>query len=100
MGCECDHGYQGADCSERQCKFGIDPVYSDDSATVRFPTWDFGVFTTYNGVSDFTNGVGGSFGIGHWAIRFHDNFGENELTASIKAGAACSEVFCFKQNKT
>jgi hypothetical protein len=95
MGCECDAGYQGADCSERQCKFGIDPLYLDDSATVKFPTWDFGVFTTGTGLADFTNGengLGGSYGTGHWAIRFYDNFGEDWLTAPIKAGATCSEV--------
>jgi hypothetical protein len=95
MGCECDAGYIAADCSERQCKFGIDPMYLDDVATVKFPTWDIGVFTTANTVSDFSSGeqgLGGGFGSGRWTIRFYDNFGEDWLTAPLQAGASCSEV--------
>jgi EGF-like domain len=33
MGCQCDKGYAGPDCSERHCKVGVDPLYFDDTAT-------------------------------------------------------------------
>merc|ERR1719498_700332 len=33
MGCKCDPGYSGADCSGRMCKYGIDPLYVDDYVT-------------------------------------------------------------------
>jgi hypothetical protein len=95
MGCECDSGYTGADCSERVCKYGIDPLYLDDSATIKFPTWDFGTFTTdttTNGISDFGNSNNDDAGTGHWAIRYYDNHGEDWLTAPIAAGATCSAV--------
>merc|ERR1711871_1658395 len=35
MGCSCDPGYGGADCSSRMCKYGIDPLYIDDESTAR-----------------------------------------------------------------
>ena len=31
MGCSCDAGYAAADCSERSCKYGVDPLYVDDT---------------------------------------------------------------------
>lgn len=37
MGCECDKGYFGADCSLRSCKVGVDPLYLDDAATQKVP---------------------------------------------------------------
>ena len=38
MGCECDKGYFGADCSLRSCKVGVDPLYLDDAATQKVCT--------------------------------------------------------------
>jgi len=99
MGCECDSGYYGADCSQRQCKYGIDPLYLDDTATVKFASWDFATLST-NPTSlatpqvTFTDGEFGKIkiGTGKWAIRYFDNFGEDWLTEPILAGASCSEV--------
>jgi len=48
MGCVCDAGYFGPDCSERKCKFGFDPLYLDSSITsqtVRFSNWTFAFYT-------------------------------------------------------
>ena len=28
-GCKCDPGYMGADCSQRYCPSGFDPLYLD-----------------------------------------------------------------------
>jgi len=90
MGCECDKGYTGADCSERQCKYGVDPLYLDDVSTVKFSTFDFAVLTTSTTL-DFTDGQSEK-GTGYWAIRFYDNVGEDWVTAPIRAGALCERV--------
>ena len=99
MGCECDAGYYGSDCSQRQCKYGIDPLYLDDTATVKFASWDFATLSTNptalaSPQVTFTDGEIGKITIstGKWAIRYFDNFGEDWLTAPILAGASCSEV--------
>lgn len=90
MGCDCDFGYYGPDCSLRECKHGIDPLYLDDAATVRFSTWDFAVLA--NGASAvFTDGQTEP-GTGQWAIRYFDSHGEDWLTGPIDAGASCAAV--------
>ena len=33
MGCECDQGYGGYDCSQRTCPYGRDPTLSGSAAT-------------------------------------------------------------------
>jgi len=48
MGCECDKGFFGPDCSLRECKSGIDPLYLDDAATTKFSTFYFAVLSTAN----------------------------------------------------
>merc|ERR1719261_956461 len=76
MGCSCDPGYYGADCSFRYCKMGIDPLYVDDASTARVETTDF----TLTGV--------GSHALdskieGTYAIKFYDVFGEDYKTDPI-----------------
>jgi hypothetical protein len=88
MGCDCDNGYYGPDCSLRECKSGVDPLYLDDAATVRFSTWDFAVLTDGD---SFTDGEV-EIGTGHWAIRFFDSHGEDWLTGPIEAEASCDDV--------
>jgi len=90
MGCECDDGYDGADCSLRTCKHGIDPLYLDDSATIKYSIFDFATLTTA-ATPDFTDGTPLA-GTGTWAIRFYDIHGEDWLTQPIDAGATCDEV--------
>jgi len=90
MGCECDAGYSGPDCSERNCKYGVDPLYLDDSATIKYSVFDFGIITT-DSTAYFTDGTTGE-DEGYWAIRFYDMHGEDWLTTKIRAGATCDEV--------
>lgn len=90
MGCECDAGFSGPDCSLRQCKVGVDPLYLDDSATIKYSVFDFAVLTTA-ATADFTDGAP-TGGTGYWAIRFYDSFGEDWLTTAIEAEADCDAV--------
>lgn len=92
MGCSCDGGYYGADCSQRECKYGVDPLYLDDSATVKYSIYDFALFTTGTSYSDFTDGNPTSGLAGTFALRFFDNVGEDWLTQSIVVGATCAQV--------
>jgi len=88
MGCECDPGYYGPDCSLRDCKWGIDPLYLDDSQTSKYSTFDFAVLTTGLYLTDGQ----GKPGTGTWAIRFFDVQGEDWVTTAIPAWATCQQV--------
>jgi len=90
MGCECDAGYFGADCSERSCKVGIDPLYLDDSSTVKYSIYDFATLTTAS--TPIFNDGHPTQGTGYWAIRFFDHSGEDWITTPIAAGASCETV--------
>jgi len=104
MGCECDAGYLGADCSQRECKHGIDPLYFDDSATVKYSTYNFVVAATDKKKDSsptntaaldvvFHDGtLPNTANTGEWAIRFYDIHGEDWVTQPLKAGATCAEV--------
>lgn len=90
MGCECDAGFFGPDCSLRECKYGVDPLYLDDSATIKYSTYNFAVVTTA-ATADFTDGMDDP-GDGYFAIRFYDMHGEDWLTAPIREDASCADV--------
>jgi len=70
-GCDCDPGYYGADCSLRYCKYGVDPLYYDDEATIRVNTWNLEI--------DASGTTAGTF-----AVKFYDVFDEDYLTTPIK----------------
>lgn len=94
MGCLCDPGYGAADCSEKQCKYGVDPLYLDDSATIKYSVYDFATLTNPSATVStalFHDGTPAK-NQGYWAIRFYDIHGEDWLTQPIKAGASCHEV--------
>jgi hypothetical protein len=99
MGCDCDAGYGGPDCSEKQCKYGVDPLYLDDVSTVKYSTFNFATITDADlsvvlqptAAALFTDGQYEK-GTGTFSIRFYDNFGEDWVTNPIPAGASCPAV--------
>jgi len=93
MGCECDAGFFGPDCSQRECKFGIDPLYFDDTSTIKYSIFNFAVMNTATGTEKgvFTDGMQDAKD-GYWQIRFFDMHGEDWLTAPLVYNATCAEV--------
>jgi len=90
MGCVCDAGQTGPDCSLKLCKYGVDPLYLDDSAVAKYAVFDFATLTT-DVTAKFTDGTP-SEGLGKWSIRFYDNFDHEWITSPIVAGAPCDDV--------
>lgn len=95
MGCECDASYYGPDCSLRQCKYGVDPLYLDDVATIKYSTFDFATLAV--NVEGYSTGRlfhdnTPTKGVGHWAIRYFDNFGEDWVTEPLPGDATCEQV--------
>eukprot|EP01006_Ploeotia_vitrea_P029148 TRINITY_DN61727_c0_g3_i1.p1 TRINITY_DN61727_c0_g3~~TRINITY_DN61727_c0_g3_i1.p1 ORF type:complete len:728 (+),score=-17.06 TRINITY_DN61727_c0_g3_i1:184-2367(+) len=88
MGCECDPGYSGSDCSDRLCKYGVDPLYEDDVLSAKVGLYDFAILTTG---TNFTSAAADKSG-GTWSIRFFDYHGEDWLTRAIPVWATCDEV--------
>ena len=98
MGCQCDAGFYGPDCSLRKCKNGVDPLYLDDSSTVKYPVFNVAQFTDISAVAG-TDTISGLFndgtplaGKGYWALRFYDHHGQGWLTNAIAIDASCPQV--------
>lgn len=98
MGCECDAGYYGPDCSLRQCKVGVDPLYLDDISTVKYSVFDFATIAV-NVDSLGTVVMNQLFhdgtpekGTGYFVLRFFDSFGEDWVTEPLPGGASCEEI--------
>ena len=73
-GCRCDPWFTGADCSQRLCKVGVDPMYYDTEQV----TYDTIAIDGVAGVDD-----------GHYIrIRFWDYWGESFITDRIVAGSS------------
>lgn len=41
MGCKCDGGWSGPDCSSRDCPVGVDPMYLNGNRVYSFPAFRF-----------------------------------------------------------
>jgi len=82
MGCACDAGYSGPDCSSRQCKMGIDPLYIDDASTARVNTVKVEILGTASDVR-----LSGTY-----AIKFYDAFGEDYVTGPIAHDATTAQI--------
>jgi len=83
MGCDCDSGYSGADCSSRSCKVGADPLYLDDTIG---RTSVFGVHIRASAAD-----VSGTY-----ALKFFDWYGEDYTTGAITGestfSTSCTQV--------
>eukprot|EP01039_Chlorochromonas_danica_P005695 gene5695-6279_t len=82
MGCVCDSGYSGADCSQRDCPVGTDPLYFDNNATIRYSNF------TYQFFSDSSSNVV----TGNYSIIFTDVYGEDWNTVPIDIAATCATI--------
>jgi len=84
MGCKCDAGYSGPDCSSKDCKYGVDPLYVDDESTARVEGVDFKIFAGATAGAEVTSGT--------YALKFYDVFGEDYVTGPIDVTANCYTV--------
>ena len=81
MGCACDGGYTGANCEEKICKYGADPLYQDSFQTIRYSNWTYSIYTTA-----FANVTG------NYSLVFSDSGGEDWSTTPIDYAATCATV--------
>lgn len=82
MGCVCDDGYTGPDCSERLCKVGQDPLYTRDSRTPRYSNFTYQIYSldTGNTLS------------GYYNIVFFDAYGKHWVSGRIRTTDKCEQI--------
>jgi hypothetical protein len=83
MGCVCDGGYTGPDCSQRTCKVGPDPLYHDDAANIRVTNYTIQFYIT----AALPKKI-----IGNYSIVFFDSYGEDWQTIPIDINADCNVI--------
>jgi len=89
MGCKCDPGYTGADCSQKLCKYGNDPLYFDSGATARYSNWTY---------QFYTQTVNSATIEGNYSIIFYDAHGEDWQTEPIDYDASCVTIVNALEN--
>ena len=90
MGCACDPGYSGPDCSVRKCKYGVDPLYvsGDQTARVEGVTYRFTMNATADQESKMDRIRYNDYSFtGTYALKFYDAFGEDYSTIPIEVNA-------------
>jgi len=100
MGCLCDYGWEGPDCSKKMCKIGIDPLYYDDEVNARFSNFTFVIWNidTPNDVKDHLvvgskdTTVRRADWVGNFSIVFYDVYGQDWHTEAIDIFADCDEI--------
>ena len=91
VGCICDEGFSGGDCSLRACPWGLDPTYLyDDTETIRYPIFNLALMTTSPSIDFFDGASNGSTGA--WALTFYDLNGKGWTSDTLAPGASCAEV--------
>merc|ERR1719258_496125 len=76
MGCKCDPVYFGADCSLKKCKYGVDPLFYDDTDGVIYQT----TVVHLGSLGTVASHIGGTFN-----MVFYDVFGEKYVTKPLDA---------------
>jgi len=84
MGCVCDGGYTGADCSEKMCKWGIDPMYLQDGRTVSVANYTFEFWTA--------DKAGNGEITGTYSLKFTDMVGEAWRTPTLNINSDCDAI--------
>merc|ERR1719502_500395 len=74
MGCKCDPVYYGADCSLKKCKYGVDPLFYDDTDGVIYQT----TVVHLGSLGTVASHIGGTFN-----MVFYDVFGEKYVTKPL-----------------
>jgi hypothetical protein len=77
VGCKCDEGYFGNDCSMKKCKYGVDPLFESEGKRIAA---EFRVKTDAPTTTSFK-------------LKMYDVFGEDYITADIRVDATVDE-FC------
>lgn len=99
MGCVCDPGFEGPDCSLKMCKVGADPLYYDDEVNQRFANFTFALWNVdVFGDSSFAAASGAyqtsksAAWSGNFSIVFYDAHGEPWHTDPIDIHADCNAI--------
>jgi hypothetical protein len=82
MGCVCDGGFSGPDCSEKKCKWGVDPLYKNDGRNPSVSNYTF----------EFWTQTAGSEIEGNYSIVFTDIFGETWKTEALDISSSCDAI--------
>lgn len=81
MGCLCDGGYTGPDCSQKYCKFGVDPLYFSGHANIRYANFTYEIYTKEAVTIR-----------GNYTLQFVDHTGESWETNPISISATCDDL--------
>ena len=100
MGCECDPGFSGPDCSKTRCKIGADPLYHDDEQNIRVSNFTFVIWNVdrLNTAALDVLGANESFTVrtnkwyGNYSIMFYDAFGQVWETQAIDIHGDCNDI--------
>ena len=82
LGCDCDGGYSGADCSQKMCKKGFDPLYFDNGRTKRYQNLTV-VFYTQNQHSSIK---------GNYSLIYYTANGDALQTDPIPISSSCATI--------
>lgn len=101
MGCVCDPGFEGPDCSKAMCKFGADPLYYDDEFNERVANFTFALWNIDTkldsddlaaGLANPKDTIRSARWAGNFSIVFYDAHGEAWHTDPIDIKADCDAI--------